>query len=54
MSTKVQGQAGDVRFVRIDGTVWAWKSTYEWASEAEPAIRERARKARLVADLKLP
>lgn len=53
-STNVQGQAGDVRFVRVDGTVWAWKSTYEWASEPETAIRERARKARLVADIKVP
>ena len=49
--TKVEGQAGDIRFIRIDGTVWAWKSTYEWASEPEAATRDRALKARLVADL---
>lgn len=54
LSTKVQGQAGEVRFVRIDGTVWAWKSSYEWAAEPEAEIRERARKARLVADIRLP
>ncbi len=50
-STTVEGKAGDVRFVRIDGMVWSWKSTYGWASEPEAAIRERALKARLVADV---
>lgn len=50
-STTVQGQAGDIRLVRIDGTVWAWKSTYEWVAESEAATRERALKARLVADV---
>jgi len=50
-SATVDGKAGDVRYVRIDGMVWSWKSTYEWASEPEAAIRERATKARLVADV---
>ncbi|MBL8316353.1 MAG: hypothetical protein JNK55_21690 [Rubrivivax sp.] len=50
-STTISGKAGDVRFVRIDGTVWSWKSTYEWATEAEVEIRARALKARLVADV---
>ncbi len=50
-STTVEGKAGDVRFVRIDGMVWSWKSTYRWASEPEAAIRERALKARLVGDV---
>lgn len=50
-STTVQGRAGDVRFVRVDGTVWSWKSSYEWVAEPEAAIRERAVKARLVADV---
>jgi hypothetical protein len=51
-STTVDGQAGDLRFVRIDGMVWSWKSTYEWAAEPEADIRERAIKARLVADVR--
>lgn len=50
-STTVEGKAGDVRFVRIDGMVWAWKSTFKWVSEPESEIRERALKARLVADV---
>ena len=51
LSTTISGKAGDVRFVRIDGMVWSWKSTYEWAQEPEAEIRERALKARLVADV---
>jgi hypothetical protein len=50
-STTVDGQAGGLRFVRIDGMVWSWKSTYEWAAEPEADIRERAIKARLIADV---
>ncbi len=50
-TTTVEGKAGEVRFVRIDGMVWAWKSTFTWANESENSIRERALKARLVADL---
>ena len=53
-NTSVPGQAGAVRFARIAGTVLAWKSSYEWAAEPEPEIRERARKARLVADIQVP
>ena len=40
----VDGKAGDLRFLRIDGTVWAWKSTFVWATDGEDAIRERAYK----------
>lgn len=50
-STTISGKAGDVRFVRIDGMVWSWKGTYAWAQEPEAEIRERALKARLVADV---
>jgi hypothetical protein len=50
-SKAVDGRAGDVRFVRIDGMVWSWKSTYQWADEPEGEIRERALKARLVGDV---
>ena len=50
-TTTIDGKAGDVRFARIEGVVWSWKSSYDWAAEPEPAIRERALKARLVADV---
>jgi hypothetical protein len=50
-SIAVDGKAGDLRFVRVDGVVLFSKSTYQWASEPEAAIRERAIKARLLADV---
>ena len=49
--TSVTGKAGEVRFVRINGIVWVWKSAFTWATESEDSIRERALKARLIADL---
>ena len=45
-----QWRAGAGETLRFDGMVWAWKSTYEWVVESETATRERALKARLVAD----
>jgi hypothetical protein len=50
----VAGKASEVRFVRIDGVVWAWKSTFSWATESEDSIRKRALKARLIADVTAP
>lgn len=50
-SNTVEGKAGDVRFARIEGTVWAWGSSYEWITEPEASIRARALKSRLVADV---
>ena len=50
-TTTVEGKAGDMRFARINGMVWSWTSTFTWATETEDSIRERALKARLVADV---
>ena len=50
-TTTVEGRAGEVRFVRIEGVVWSWKSSYGWVTEPETATRERAFKSRLVADV---
>ncbi len=52
--TRVEGSAGEVRFVRLAGTAWAWRSTYEWADEPQVEIRKRAERTRLIADLKQP
>jgi len=49
----VSGGAGEVRFVRIEGSVWAWGSNYGWASEQAADARARALNARLVADIRL-
>lgn len=51
--TTVKGEAGEVKFVRLDGEVTAWSTDYGWADELEGPGRERARKTRLVADLDL-
>lgn len=50
-TTTVEGRAGEVRFVRIEGVVWSWKSSYGWVTEPETATREQAFKSRLVADV---
>ncbi|MBX3618979.1 MAG: hypothetical protein KF891_03145 [Rhizobacter sp.] len=50
-TTTIDGKAGDVRFLRINGMAWSWKSTFDWAAEPEAAIRERALRTRLVADV---
>ena len=47
----VAGKAGENRFLRIEGMAWAWQSSYAWVDEPELATRERAQKARLVADV---
>lgn len=53
-STRVEGFAGEVLFVRLAGTAWAWGGAYEWANEGQVDIRKRADKTRLVADLRQP
>ena len=50
-SRSVAGKAGEVRFLRIEGMAWTWRSSFEWVDEPEDATRARAQKARLVADV---
>lgn len=50
-ATTVAGKAGGVRFVGLSGSVWAWSSSFDWSTEPEDAIRQRAAKSRLVADI---
>lgn len=52
--TSVEGAAGELRFVRLAGTAWAWHSSYEWSSEPQSETRKRAKSTRLVADIKQP
>lgn len=47
----VQGKAGDIRFLRIEGNALQWNPSFSWVTEPEMATRERALKARLVADI---
>lgn len=50
-SIAVAGKVGEVRFVGLSGSVWAWRSSFDWATEPEDVIRQRAAKSRLVADM---
>lgn len=49
VTTTVDGRAGDVRFVEIVGSAWAWGSTYAWSADDEAGARERALASRLIA-----
>ncbi|PZP91374.1 MAG: hypothetical protein DI587_35545 [Variovorax paradoxus] len=49
--TQVIGGAGEVRFVRLSGTAWAWASQYLWAEEPQAHTRQRAKSTRLIADI---
>ena len=53
-STKVEGQAGEIRFVRIDGTRVGLEEHLRWGGRVRGGDQgERATKARLVADVSL-
>jgi len=49
VTTMVEGRAGDVRFVEIVGSAWAWGSSYTWTADDEAGARERALASRLIA-----
>jgi hypothetical protein len=44
-------RAGEVRFLEINGSLWAWGSSYEWANGDIEGTRSRALKSKLIADL---
>lgn len=47
----VDARAGDVLFVEVDGSVWSWGSTYQWAEPDAEGARQRALRTKLVADV---
>jgi hypothetical protein len=47
----VSGNPGEVKFIRLEVMVWAWKSALSWKNESEGSIRGRAVETRLVADV---
>lgn len=51
VSQTVQGQAGEVRFVQLAGSVWAWGSEYKLETGDDQQARKLALKSRLVADV---
>jgi len=48
LSTVVRGQAGEIRFVEIEGSVWAGGSRYGWRADDEAEARRRAQASRLL------
>ncbi|MCZ8112979.1 MAG: hypothetical protein O9321_19175 [Rubrivivax sp.] len=49
--TEVQGAAGEIRFVELVGTVWAWGTSYRFEAGLPEKSMERVRSIRLVADV---
>jgi hypothetical protein len=49
----VTGRAGDVVFVELAGSTWAWGSTYRWADIDATNARKAATSAKLIADVDL-
>lgn len=49
VTTVVEGRAGEVRFVEIVGSLWAWGSSYTWQVDDEAGARRRAMTSRLIA-----
>lgn len=45
--------AGEIVFVEVEGSVWAWGSTYRWAEPDAEGARRRASRSKLVADINL-
>jgi hypothetical protein len=50
-SKTITGQAGDVVFVELAGSVWSWGATYEWVESHGQSARKAATSAKLIADL---
>lgn len=49
----VEGRAGDLRFVELVGSGWAWGTSFNWNAVQADAVQSRARASKLVADLDL-
>lgn len=51
--TRVEGGAGDIRFVELVGASWFWGTTFEWEASNPEGARRRAVASKLVADVDL-
>ena len=49
----VSGSAGQVRFVELAGSAWAWGSAYRWDTGSAESLQQLASSAKLIADLDL-
>ncbi len=50
---EVIGAPGQVRFIRLSGDFWVWGSSFGWSPEDEMITKRRARRTRLVGDLRI-
>jgi hypothetical protein len=50
---EVHGAAGQVKFIRLSGDFWVWGSSFGWSQEDEEIAKRRARRTRLVGDLRI-
>lgn len=48
---RVEGSAGDVRFVELDGTQWAWRTDYRLEQVAAEDGQAQAIRSKLIADV---
>lgn len=49
----IEGKAGDVRVVELEGSGWVWAPTFGWQATHLDDVRERALASKLVADVDL-
>lgn len=47
----IQGQAGEVKFVQLAGSVWSWGGDYAWELDKDEQARRLTLKSRLIADV---
>ncbi|MBQ1763348.1 MAG: hypothetical protein Q8R98_28990 [Rubrivivax sp.] len=47
------GVLGQVRFIRLAGDFWVWGGSFGWSREDEAITKRRARRTRLVGDLRI-
>ncbi|WP_144290119.1 hypothetical protein [Ideonella sp. A 288] len=49
---EVEGKAGDVRVLELNGMGWAWGNTFKWQAVRLDEVRDRLLATRLVADVR--
>lgn len=50
---EVTGATGQVRFLRLAGDFWVWGGSFGWSPEDEEITKRRARRTRLIGDLRI-
>jgi hypothetical protein len=53
VTTTAAGRHGDIRYVELNGSNWAWGTSFTWGVSAADLARPRAAASKLIADLDL-